>query len=143
MIRTLRGKITAFLLAQAALWQTGCQEQPQSRGHEDLPAARVRVQTVEAVRHVATEEVVGTVRAKLHAALEAKVSGRLESMLVTPGQTVKAGELLAQLDATSYRYFSAVGAGGGTGAPARGGAANHSADRGRARLHAWVRREGG
>src|SRR5881394_2840220 len=99
MIRTLRGKITAFLLAQAALWQTGCQEQPQSRGHEDLPAARVRVQTVEAVRHVATEEVVGTVRAKLHAALEAKVSGRLESMLVTPGQTVKAGELLAQLDA--------------------------------------------
>jgi multidrug resistance efflux pump len=39
------------------------------------------------------------VRARLHAALEAKVSGRLESMLVTPGQTVKTGELLAQLDA--------------------------------------------
>ncbi len=99
MNRTLRSNITAFLLAQAALWQTGCQEQPQSGIHESLPAARVSVQTVEAVRHVATEEVVGTVRAKLHAALEAKVSGRLESMLVTPGQTVKAGELLAQLDA--------------------------------------------
>jgi RND family efflux transporter MFP subunit len=59
----------------------------------------VRVQTVEAKSHMATEEVVGTVRAKLHAVLEAKVSGRLESMLATPGRTVKAGELLAQLDA--------------------------------------------
>jgi len=48
---------------------------------------------------MATEEVVGTVRAKLHAVLEAKVSGRLESMLAIPGRTVKEGELLARLDA--------------------------------------------
>src|SRR6266511_2930398 len=99
MNRTLRGSITAFLLAQAERWQTGCHEQHHSGGHDVLPAARVRVQTVEAMRHVATEDVVGTVRAKLHAALEAKVSGRLEKMLVAPGQTVKAGELLVQLDA--------------------------------------------
>jgi RND family efflux transporter MFP subunit len=39
------------------------------------------------------------VRAKLHAAIEAKVSGRIEKMLVAPGQAVKAGDLLAQLDA--------------------------------------------
>jgi len=99
MHRTLRSSITTFLLAQAALWLTGCREQPNSGGHEVLPAVQVRVQTVEAARHVVTEDVVGTVRAKLHAALEAKVSGRVENMLVTPGQTVKAGELLAQLDA--------------------------------------------
>ena len=99
MNRTLGGSVTALLLAQAVLWQTGCYEQPLSEKRPALPPVQVRVQTVEAVRHVPTEDVVGTVRAKLHAALEAKVSGRLEQMLVTPGQSVKAGELLAQLDA--------------------------------------------
>jgi RND family efflux transporter MFP subunit len=64
-----------------------------------LPSATVRVQTVERKSRVAVEEVVGTVRAKLRAVIEAKVSGRIESMLVVPGQQVKAGELLAQLDA--------------------------------------------
>jgi RND family efflux transporter MFP subunit len=48
---------------------------------------------------VATEEVVGTVRAKLHSVIEAKVSGKIEQMPVVPGQDVKAGELLVQLDA--------------------------------------------
>ena len=41
----------------------------------------------------------GTVRAKLHSVIEAKVSGKIEQMLVVPGQKVKAGELLVQLDA--------------------------------------------
>jgi RND family efflux transporter MFP subunit len=63
-----------------------------------LPAANVRMQKIEAKPHVAAEEVVGTVRPKLHSVIEAKVSGRIEKMLATPGQKVKAGELLAQLD---------------------------------------------
>lgn len=41
----------------------------------------------------------GTVRAKLRATVEAKISGRIEKMLGVPGQRVKSGELLAQLDA--------------------------------------------
>ena len=57
------------------------------------------MQTVRKQKRVATEEVVGTVRAKLHSVIEAKVSGRIEQMLVVPGQNVKAGELLVQLDA--------------------------------------------
>jgi RND family efflux transporter MFP subunit len=64
-----------------------------------LPVVPVRIHTVESKSHLATEEAVGTVRAKLHAAIEAKVSGRIEKMLVAPGQMVKAGDLLAQLDA--------------------------------------------
>jgi RND family efflux transporter MFP subunit len=56
------------------------------------------VQTVEARPHVATEEVVGTINPKLHSVIEAKVSGRIDKMLVTPGQRVKQGELLAELD---------------------------------------------
>ncbi len=68
-----------------------------------LPAANVRVQTVESKKRVATEEVVGTVRAKLHSIIEAKVSGKIEKMLVVPGQSVKAGELLARLDSRELR----------------------------------------
>jgi RND family efflux transporter MFP subunit len=64
-----------------------------------LPVVNVRAQTIQAKPHVAAEEVVGTVRPKLHSVIEAKVSGRIEKMLVTPGQQVKAGDLLAQLDA--------------------------------------------
>jgi multidrug efflux pump subunit AcrA (membrane-fusion protein) len=48
---------------------------------------------------IATEDVVGTIRPKLRAVIEAKVSGRIEQMRVVPGQRVKAGELLVQLDA--------------------------------------------
>jgi membrane fusion protein, multidrug efflux system len=64
-----------------------------------LPTAIVRVQPVEARKRMATEDVVGTVRPKLSAVLSAKISGTISRMLVTPGQTVKAGELLADLDA--------------------------------------------
>src|SRR3974377_1845133 len=86
-------------LLSAALGFAGCGHKPEHPAAESLPAAVVRVQTVESKRQLATEEVVGTMRAKLHAAIEAKVSGRIERMLVVPGQTVKAGDLLAQLDA--------------------------------------------
>lgn len=48
---------------------------------------------------VAIEEVVGTVRPKLRSDIEAKVSGRIEQMRAVPGQLVKRGELLVQLDA--------------------------------------------
>ena len=45
------------------------------------------------------EEVVGTVRAKLHATLEAKLSGRIDKLPVVLGQRVKAGDVVARLDA--------------------------------------------
>jgi RND family efflux transporter MFP subunit len=47
---------------------------------------------------MAVEEVVGTVRSKLRAMVEAKVSGRVLEYLATPGGIVKAGDLLARLD---------------------------------------------
>jgi RND family efflux transporter MFP subunit len=59
----------------------------------------VRVQTVESKSQPITEEIVGTVRAKLHATLEAKLSGRVVALPVVLGQRVKAGELVARLDA--------------------------------------------
>ncbi len=75
-----------------------------------LPTAPVRTQTIESKTRVATEEVVGTVRAKLRSVIEAKVSGKIEQMLVVPGQQVKSGEALAVIDAREVRarYDQAV-----------------------------------
>jgi membrane fusion protein, multidrug efflux system len=78
----------------------GCGHQPHPSAPEpQLPTAAVRVQTVEAKNRLATEEVVGTVRPELSASLSAKISGTIQQMLVVPGQHVKKGELLAQVDA--------------------------------------------
>jgi RND family efflux transporter MFP subunit len=83
----------------AALGVAGCGHQTERSPAESLPAAAVRLQTVERRQRPATEDVVGTVRAKLRAVIEAKVSGKIDKLLVVPGQNVQAGELLVQLDA--------------------------------------------
>lgn len=85
----------------AAIWLAGCGENKQSSPPQSttLPSAQVQIQTVQTTPYPTTENAVGTVRPKLSAAIEAKVSGRIERMLVVPGQLVKAGELLVQLDA--------------------------------------------
>ena len=60
----------------------------------------VRVQTVERKSRAATEDVVGTVRPKLSAAIEAKVSRTaLSKCWLCPARLVTNGERLVQLDA--------------------------------------------
>ena len=86
-----------------ALALVGCGHKTEPAAAPPLPAATVRAQTVESKKRVATEEVVGTVRAKLRSVIEAKVSGRIEQMLVVPSQQVKAGEVLAVIDAREVR----------------------------------------
>ena len=91
---------TYSLLFLAGLFLAGCSKSPEvPQTGAELAAARVRVQPVELKERQATEEVVGTVRAKLRATLEAKVSGRIEQMPVTLGQAVSTGDLIAKLDA--------------------------------------------
>jgi multidrug efflux pump subunit AcrA (membrane-fusion protein) len=68
-----------------------------------LAAVQVQVQTAESKQRGTTEEVVGTVRAKLRATLEAKLSGRIDKMPVLLGQAVKAGQLVAHLDAAEIK----------------------------------------
>lgn len=94
----------------AALLLAGCHKPENQPAKVNLPAATVRAMTVESKSRVATEEVVGTVRAKLRSVIEAKVSGKIEQLLVVPGQQVKAGELLATIDAREVqaRYDQAV-----------------------------------
>ncbi|MGB9602155.1 MAG: efflux RND transporter periplasmic adaptor subunit [Limisphaerales bacterium] len=80
----------------------GCmkKEEHQRRAAEPMAEPiKVKTVTISSKQRQAYEIVVGTVRAKTSAVIEAKVSGKIESLLVAPGQTVKAGELLAKLDA--------------------------------------------
>jgi RND family efflux transporter MFP subunit len=86
------------MLGAAAL-PAGCRRHEASSARQSPSSVAVRAVVVEAAARAANEEVVGTVRAKLRAAIEPKISARIESLLVAPGQTVKAGELIAQLDA--------------------------------------------
>jgi RND family efflux transporter MFP subunit len=79
---------------------TACSKRIEERPpQEKLAPARVTLQAVGEGTRLASEEVVGTVRAKLRAVIEAKLSGRIEQLPVTVGQHVKTGDLLAQLHA--------------------------------------------
>lgn len=79
----------------------GCSSKKEAPAHPtaSLPTASIRVLPAQHKPHALTEEVVGTVRAKLQATLEAKVSGRLTFLPVAVGQRVKKGEIVARLDA--------------------------------------------
>lgn len=89
----------AITLLLTALSLNGCGHKAERIPADLLPPATVRVQKIERKPRIATEEVVGTVRAKLHAVIEAKVSGRIEKMPAVPGLNVQAGDLLVELDA--------------------------------------------
>jgi RND family efflux transporter MFP subunit len=93
-----RGRRYAFLALVSILALTACHGKKDKTRLEAAPVT-VRVAEVMDKARTSTEEVVGTVRPKLRADIEAKVSGRIEKLLVAPGQQVKAGDLLAQLDA--------------------------------------------
>lgn len=98
------------LAAGLLLTLTGCGHKSERIEAPSLAAMSVPTQVVASKKRVATEEVVGTVRAKLCSVIEAKVSGKIEQLLVVPGQQVKAGELLAVVDAREVqaRYDQAV-----------------------------------
>jgi RND family efflux transporter MFP subunit len=86
-----------LLTIAAALALVACHSKKENAS-ESLPPVAVRTVVVETKAQPASEAVVGTVRAKLRAAIEPKVSARIEALLVAPGQMVKTGDLIAQLD---------------------------------------------
>jgi RND family efflux transporter MFP subunit len=94
-MRTLSLMFAAFA---AVGLLAGCKKVAAPTPTPNLPSATVRVTPAQAGSHLATEEVIGTVRPKLRATVEAKVSGRIEQMLAVPGKVVRSGDLLAQLD---------------------------------------------
>ena len=59
----------------------------------------LEIHSVASASRPVTEEVVGSVRTRIRSVIEAKVSGRISEMPIILGQKVKAGELLAKIDA--------------------------------------------
>ncbi len=83
----------------------GCSKahRPRESAPTEPAPVQVRSQVAESQSLPALEEVVATVRARLRATVEAKTSGRILEMPVVLGQAVKAGQLLARLDAPEIK----------------------------------------
>ena len=91
----------AVLTVWLLLFHTACH---QKRDHTATPArafptVNVRIETAELQPLTLSEEVVGTVRAKMHATLEAKQAGRIEKLAIKLGDKVRCGEMIAELEA--------------------------------------------
>ena len=95
------GFLFNLFLSGVVAFLVGCgkKHEPQGATGESLPPAAVRVQKIEKLTQLAVEEVVGTVQPKLQAVIEAKVSGRITRLPVSVGQSVKQGDVLADLAA--------------------------------------------
>lgn len=88
-------RLSFSILLALAVFGCGKKHEP---AREEMPPVAVQVQLIELKPHLASEEVVATVNPELRSVIESKVSGRIDKMLVTPGQKVQAGELLVALD---------------------------------------------
>ena len=88
-----------LLVGGLSLVVAGCHESKPGVAASNLPPARVRLGEVRLAPYVAVEEVMGTVRARRKTVVEAKVTGRISALDVRLGQSVRAGDLLIQLDA--------------------------------------------
>ncbi len=93
------------LLFAGIFMQAGCGNSPQHHAapQSQLPSVQVSTRTVESRTVPVFEEVVGTVRAKLRATIEAKITGRIIELPVALGQKFKSGDLLARLDAPEIK----------------------------------------
>lgn len=91
-------KLSILLPALLALASCGGRQENGAHEAAALPSATVQVQVARLQPHTAAEEVVGTVRSKLRAMVEAKISGRLLEYAAIPGAKVKKGDVLARLE---------------------------------------------
>ncbi len=81
-----------------SMTHNACNPSPAARAKHALPTAHVKAMRLAQTEHMASEEIVGTVHARLRASIEAKVSGRIKRLTVKLGQSVSKGMLLAELD---------------------------------------------
>lgn len=100
-------------LGLAALWLTGCGgEKPAARKAEDAPAVRVSV--IRTAQEAMPDEYVatGTVKARTTSVLSARVMGYIRELNPQAGDTVKAGQVVAVIEAkeieTSVRQAEAA-----------------------------------
>jgi RND family efflux transporter MFP subunit len=94
-----RTGLLVLLVGGALLAGCGRPHEGRPTAQAQLSTAQVRTQTVAIKQSASVEEVVGTVRAKLRATIEAKASGRITEMPLTLGQKISTGDLLVRLNA--------------------------------------------
>ena len=98
-----RSRLVSFVALAALGCVLGCSRR---NAPESAPIAKsisVRVSRVSSDAQPSTEEVVGTVRARLRSSVEAKVAGRIQVLPVVPGQLVRKGDTVAVLDGREIR----------------------------------------
>lgn len=99
---------SAYILPFVLIWlAVGCGRHGEAdkakAAGAPLPSTSVRVDVVRSETVTATEDVVGTVRPTVSARISARIPGTIARLLVVPGQEVKAGELLAELEANEIQ----------------------------------------
>ncbi len=94
----LRGSMRLALVAAVVLAAAGCSKPPAA----EEPIRAVKVLTVAVDRIESGVEFAGEVRPRIEARFGFRVAGKLVQRAVEPGQRVKAGQLLAQIDAQDY-----------------------------------------
>jgi multidrug efflux pump subunit AcrA (membrane-fusion protein) len=96
------------------LLMNDCGKKQEARHGATQPMIPIKVKTavVSSKERQAYEYVVGTIRSKTYSVIEAKVSGKIENLYVSPGQYVKKGEVLAKLDVreiqAKYEHAKAI-----------------------------------
>ena len=85
------------VLVGSILVVTGCKSK-HNPSVTVLPTAQVSVQKIGFQEYPIHEELLGTLRSGLRAAIEAKITGRVENIFVAPGQLIGAGQTIAELD---------------------------------------------
>jgi RND family efflux transporter MFP subunit len=80
----------------------GCGDESRERARDLSTPIKVTVATAERVAESAQEEFMGTVVARNRADLEPKIQARVDRILVSLGSRVKAGDVLAELDAREF-----------------------------------------
>jgi multidrug efflux pump subunit AcrA (membrane-fusion protein) len=102
MIFHNRRMISVSLLALA---MTSCgRTRPEAKDTISAPVISVRVQRPDRIQRPVFVSVSGTVEAAQRADLGFQIPGRVARVLVDEGQTVRQGQVLAELDAVDYEY---------------------------------------
>lgn len=82
---------------------TGCSGKSHQVTEEASSTISAQVSVIEEIDHPVTESAVGTVVAKTQAQVASKVMGTLTGVYVKEGQLVKAGQILAKVDASDLQ----------------------------------------
>ncbi len=94
-----RVPIAAFAGLTFSLVIASCGKHDTAAKIDPLPAVAASTVAVKKQQVTVFEEVVGTVRPRKEAKVTAKLTGRILQLSAIPGKRVKAGEILAKLDA--------------------------------------------